>query len=117
VKPYGFCNIMWFLCSGAPLLGAAETVKALMIGVTFGLPISEGTARLLCNSFGSSLWMLPFSKHCHVNDRMCSKSDADVQAGAHYFCDKNEREGNSSSWPVDIAIIDLPASPGKIEQL
>jgi hypothetical protein len=41
VKPYGFCNIMWFLCSGAPLLGAAETVKALMIGVTFGLPISE----------------------------------------------------------------------------
>jgi hypothetical protein len=26
---------------GAPLLGAAETVKALMIGVTFGLPISE----------------------------------------------------------------------------
>ncbi|CAM6033246.1 unnamed protein product [Sphagnum compactum] len=96
---------------GAPLLGAAETVKALMIGVTFGLPISEGTARLLCNSFGSSLWMLPFSKHCHVNDRMCSKSDADVQAGAHYFCDKNEREGNSSSWPIDIARIDLPASP------
>jgi hypothetical protein len=41
VKPYGFCNLMQFLCSGAPLLGAAETVKALMIGVTFGLPISE----------------------------------------------------------------------------
>jgi hypothetical protein len=48
---------------------------------------------------------------------MCSKSDADVRAGAHYFCDKNEREGNSSSWPIDIARIDLPASPGKIEQL
>jgi hypothetical protein len=28
-------------CSGAPLLGAAESVKALMIGVTFGLPIPE----------------------------------------------------------------------------
>ena len=27
--------------SGAPLLGSAETVKALMSGVSFGLPISD----------------------------------------------------------------------------
>ncbi|CAM6028890.1 unnamed protein product [Sphagnum balticum] len=98
---------------GAPLLGAAESVKALMIGVTFGLPIPEGTARLLCNSFSSSLWMLPFSKHCHVNDRMCCKRQcADGKVGPHFFCDKNEAEGNSSSWPVDIAKVEFPASPG-----
>jgi hypothetical protein len=78
----------------------------------------QGTARLLCNSFSSSLWMLPFSKHCHVNDRMCSKRQcADGKVGPHFFCDKNEAEGNSSSWPVDIAKVEFPASPGEIQLL
>lgn len=27
--------------SGAPLLGAAETLKGLLTGLTFGLPIAE----------------------------------------------------------------------------
>lgn len=29
------------LITGAPLLGATETVKAVLSGLTFGLPVSE----------------------------------------------------------------------------
>jgi hypothetical protein len=67
----------------------------------------------MCNSFGSSLWMLPFSKHCHVDHKMFSNyRESDPMVGPHLVCDKKEYEGNSSSWPVDLVKIDLPASPG-----
>jgi len=82
-----------------------------MSGVTFGLPISEGTARIMCNSFASSLWMLPFSKHCHVDHQMCSNlRRSGASEGSHLFCDEKEFEGNTSSWPVDLVTVDLPAS-------
>lgn len=44
---------------------------------------------------------------------MCSNlRDGVSSEGPHLFCDKGEVEGNSSSWPVDIVKVDLPASPG-----
>lgn len=106
-------HIHAYYAVGAPLLGSAETVKALMSGVTFGLPISDGTARVMCNSFASSLWMLPFSKHCHVDHRMSSNfRESDSVVVPHLVCDKKEYERNSSSWPVNLVKIDLPATPG-----
>lgn len=38
--------------------------------------------------------------------------ESDTVVGPHLVCDKKEYEGNSSSWPVDLVKIDLPASPG-----
>ena len=38
--------------------------------------------------------------------------ESDPMVGPHLVCDKKEYEGNSSSWPVDLVKIDLPASPG-----
>ena len=38
--------------------------------------------------------------------------ESDPVVGPHLVCDKKEYEGNSSSWPVDLVKIDLPASPG-----
>ncbi|KAL6505245.1 hypothetical protein OROGR_025062 [Orobanche gracilis] len=43
-------HIHAYFAVGAPLLGAIETVKATLSGFTFGLPVSEGTARLMINS-------------------------------------------------------------------
>ena len=65
----------------------------------------------MCNSFASSLWMLPFSKHCQVDHQMCSNlRRSGASEGPHLFCDEKEFEGNTSSWPVDLVTVDLPAS-------
>lgn len=77
------------------------------------LSANQGTARVMCNSFASSLWMLPFSKHCHVDHRMSSNfRESDSVVVPHLVCDKKEYERNSSSWPVNLVKIDLPATPG-----
>jgi len=73
----------------------------------------QGTARLMCNSFASSPWMLPFSKHCHVDHkRFTNFRESDPVVGPYLVCDKKEYEGNWSSWPVPVLKIDLPAFPG-----
>ncbi|KAI3984736.1 hypothetical protein MKX01_039353 [Papaver californicum] len=61
-------HIHAYFAVGAPLLGSCEAVKATLSGETFGLPVSEGTARLMFNSFGSALWMMPFSKYCRSDN-------------------------------------------------
>lgn len=45
---------LYFVCfiAGSPFLGATETVKATLSGVTFGLPVSE----VFFSSFGTSCY-------------------------------------------------------------
>ncbi|KAL2643136.1 hypothetical protein R1flu_010723 [Riccia fluitans] len=97
-----------YFAVGAPLLGAAETLKALLTGITFGLPISEGTARLMGNTFGSSLWMLPFSPYCHADPKRSQKY-FDGVSPKHFICDAEQQSSNSSGWPVDVVTIERPS--------
>ncbi|CAA7391394.1 unnamed protein product [Spirodela intermedia] len=102
-------HIHAYFAVGAPLLGATESVKAILSGFTFGLPVSEGTARLMYNSFGSSLWLLPFSKYCRA-DNSYWKHFFDGKDGHHHtqYCDGKEFQSNYSAWPVDIVNIEVP---------
>jgi hypothetical protein len=53
-------HISVYFAVGAPMLGANEPVKAMISGLTFGLPIPLDDARHLATTFGSSPWMFPF---------------------------------------------------------
>eukprot|EP01018_Ginkgo_biloba_P030470 Gb_39969 [translate_table: standard] len=106
-------HIYAYFAVGAPFLGAVETIKATLSGVTFGLPIPEGTSRLMCNSFGSSLWMLPFSEHCRRDHRYWkSFFDGREKESYNIRCDEKEYRSNFSGWPVDLVNIEIPAMPG-----
>ncbi|XP_068662865.1 phospholipid--sterol O-acyltransferase isoform X1 [Aristolochia californica] len=103
-------HIHAYFAVGAPLLGSIETVKATLSGVTFGLPISEGTARLMFNSFGSSLWMMPFSKYCRADDVYWKHLfDGRGKMQATYHCDQMEYQTNYSGWPTNIVNIEIPS--------
>ena len=78
------------------------------------LEIYQGTARLMFNSFGSSLWMMPFSKHCRADD-MYQKhfSHRSRSSRQTYQCDEEEFRQNYSGWPTNIINIEIPSIPGK----
>ncbi|XP_025603209.1 phospholipid--sterol O-acyltransferase isoform X2 [Arachis hypogaea] len=98
---------------GAPLLGATETVEATLSGFTFGLPISEGTARLMFNSFSSSLWMMPFSKYCRSNSNYWKHFSGARHVGNHtYHCEDKEFQSNFSGWPTNLINIEIPSTRG-----
>lgn len=102
-------HIHTYFAVGAPFLGAVESVKATLSGLTFGLPISEGTARLMCNSFSSSIWMLPFSRHCDASHRSSVRSWGKAgEDEPSVTCDNEEFAAKSSGWPVDIVKVEVP---------
>ncbi|KAF2292689.1 hypothetical protein GH714_026724 [Hevea brasiliensis] len=103
-------HIHAYFAVGAPLLGATETVKATLFGNTFGLPISEGTARLMSNSFASSLWMMPFSKYCTADNPYWKHfSGASRKSHQTYQCEEHEFHLNYSGWPTNIVNIEIPS--------
>ncbi|KAK8947500.1 Phospholipid--sterol O-acyltransferase [Platanthera guangdongensis] len=106
-------HIHAYFAVGSPLLGATETIKATLSGVTFGIPIAEGTARLLYNSFGSSLWLMPFSKYCKT-DKVYWKHFFDERGNHQYshHCDDVEYRSNYSGWPTDVINIEIPSIRG-----
>ncbi|XP_051141912.1 phospholipid--sterol O-acyltransferase isoform X1 [Andrographis paniculata] len=105
-------HIHTYFAVGAPLLGATETVKATLSGVTFGLPVSEGTARLMFNSFGSSIWMMPFSKHCRSDNAYLRHLSTGRKKHFSYSCDDLEFQTDYSGWPTNIINIEIPSSRG-----
>ncbi|KAJ8639173.1 hypothetical protein MRB53_015867 [Persea americana] len=106
-------HIHAYFAIGAPLLGAIQTVEATLSGFTFGLPVAEGTARLMFNSFGSSLWMMPFSKYCR-SDSSYWKHFFEGRGEGHksYHCDDMEFQTNYSGWPTNIINIEVPSIRG-----
>ncbi|KAK4482354.1 hypothetical protein RD792_009507 [Penstemon davidsonii] len=106
-------HIHAYFAVGAPLLGSIETVKATLSGFTSGLPVSEGTARLMFNSFGSSVWMTPFSKHCRTENVYSKHFSSGIKKGhLAYFCDEHEFQTNFSGWPTNIINIEIPSNRG-----
>ncbi|XP_024019167.1 phospholipid--sterol O-acyltransferase [Morus notabilis] len=106
-------HIHAYFAVGAPLLGAPDTVKATLSGSTFGLPLSEGTTRLLFNSFASSLWMMPFSKYCRADNTYSKHFSWSSKKGRHtYYCDEQESRLNFSGWPTNIINIEVPSNNG-----
>ncbi|XP_010556858.1 PREDICTED: phospholipid--sterol O-acyltransferase isoform X2 [Tarenaya hassleriana] len=127
-------HIHAYFAVGAPLLGSVEAVKATLSGVTFGLPVSEllclsqhncityadslfrllrlqGTARLLFNSFASSLWLMPFSKNCEAENTFWKHISGGIQKDKHmYHCDEEEYQSNYSGWPTNIINIEVPST-------
>lgn len=106
-------HIHAYFAVGAPFLGSTETIKATLSGGTFGLPISEGTARLMFNSFGSSVWMLPFSPHCKADHKYWRHlSERSGEAHHAYDCDKEDFQGDYSGWPTNLINIEIPSFRG-----
>ncbi|XP_057965162.1 phospholipid--sterol O-acyltransferase [Malania oleifera] len=106
-------HIHAYFAVGAPFLGSTEAVTATFSGRTFGLPLSEGTARLMFNSFGSSLWMMPFSKNCRSNNMYWKHFSGGSQKHHHtYQCNEQEFQSNCSGWPTNIVNIEIPSMHG-----
>lgn len=106
-------HIHAYFAVGAPLLGSPETVKGTLFGITFGIPVSEGTARLMSNSFGSSLWMMPFSKYCRTDNAYWKHFSSGSRKGhMAYHCDEHEFQSNYSGWPTNIVNIEIPSAHG-----
>ncbi|KAJ6853163.1 phospholipid--sterol O-acyltransferase [Iris pallida] len=103
-------HIHAYFAVGAPLLGSTETVKAVLAGVTFGLPIAEGTARLMVNSFASTLWLMPFSKYCKTDNIYWKHFFEGKKGHPHtHRCDDAEFLSNFSAWPTDLVNVELPS--------
>ncbi|EPS65638.1 hypothetical protein M569_09139, partial [Genlisea aurea] len=108
-------HIHAYFAVGAPFLGAVETVKAMLSGLTFGLPVSEGTARLMFNSFASSIWMMPFSKHCRAEHTYLKHFSIGRRKGYPvYLCDEHEFQSNYSGWPTNAVNIEVPSTRGDL---
>jgi Lecithin:cholesterol acyltransferase len=56
-------NVALYIGVGSPLLGAAEAIKAVFEGETFGMPLTNAEVRGMCASFASAPWMLPVVPH------------------------------------------------------
>ncbi|WOG81734.1 hypothetical protein DCAR_0100885 [Daucus carota subsp. sativus] len=106
-------HIHSYFAVGSPFLGSAQTIESTLSGLTFGLPVSEGTARLMSSSFGSSLWMLPHSKYCKTDNMywkyISGRSKKDHQV---YYCDKEEFRTKYSGWPTNVVNIEIPSGSG-----
>jgi hypothetical protein len=78
-----------FVAVGAPWLGAAEGIRTMFSGNTFGLPIATNEAREMGKSFGSGPLMMPVGVpaentegNSHVNVRFDHPKGKDVYAAA-----------------------------------
>lgn len=70
----------------------------------------QGTARLMFNSFASSLWMLPFSKNCRADNAYWKHFSGGSKHGHHmYHCEEQEFRSNFSGFPTNIINIEIPS--------
>lgn len=77
----------------------------------------QGTARLMVNSFASTLWMMPFSKYCRGENKYWkhfSGENRSKRGHQTYHCEEREFQSNFSGWPTNIINIEIPAIRGKI---
>lgn len=91
-QPWLNKHITIFAACGPPALGAAETIRATLSGLTMGLPVSDAVAREMVTTFSAAPWMLP------VTPRPASALHAAVNAHT------------GGLWPVHIANISFPSA-------
>jgi hypothetical protein len=75
----------------------------------------QGTARLMFNSFASSLWLMPFSKYCKA-DNIYWKHFFEGKGGCAHRqqCDEMEYISHYSGWPTDLVNIEVPTVRGSL---
>ncbi|KAL2551378.1 Replication factor-A C terminal domain-containing protein [Forsythia ovata] len=80
--------------------------------------ISFGTARLIINSFGSSLWMMPSSEHC-ATDNVYWKhfSDGSRKHLHAYHCDEHEFQTTTLDDPQIFSILKFLQSEQNVDKL
>ncbi|KAK9087571.1 hypothetical protein Syun_029965 [Stephania yunnanensis] len=106
-------HIHAYFAVGAPFLGSPGTVKATFSGESFGLPVAEGTIRLIFNTFASSIWMMPFSKYCRADNIHWKQFFEGKEKVRHkYHCDQMEFQSNYSGWPTNVINIEIPSTRG-----
>lgn len=77
--------------------------------------ILQGTARLMYNSYGSSMWLNPFSQHCRADNiqwkwkRFFEGKDSDRHK---YHCEETDSHTGWPNWPTDLINIEVPRYPG-----
>lgn len=65
------------------------------------------------NSFGASIWMMPFSKHCRSENAYVKHFSTGRKKGhSPYLCDDHEFQSNYSGWPTNIINIEIPSVRG-----
>lgn len=65
------------------------------------------------SSFGSALWMMPFSKHCRTENVYLKHFSAWNKKGHQaYHCDDHEFQINYSGWPTNVVNIEIPTTRG-----
>ncbi|CAI0386181.1 unnamed protein product [Linum tenue] len=75
---------------------------------------SQGTARLMFNSFSSSLWMMPQSKYCTSDNPYWKHfSGGFRKKNQTYHCEEQEYRTNYSGWPTNLVNIEIPSIPGR----
>jgi len=74
----------------APFLGATESIKGMLVGMTFGLPIPQRTARNMGASWSSSFLLLP-------------RNPDDVRSGAE------DNVGPRPRWVESPVVIKFPS--------
>lgn len=73
----------------------------------------QGTARLMSNSFASTLWMLPFSKYCRTDNMYWKHLSGRSRKGHQvYYCDEDEFKSDYSGWPTNVVNIEIPSGRG-----
>ncbi|KAL3359259.1 hypothetical protein AABB24_016026 [Solanum stoloniferum] len=62
------------------------------------------------NTFGSSIWMLPFSKYC-TTDNLYRRHFSGGNRKYHhaYHCNEHELKSKYSGWPTNIINIEVPS--------
>jgi hypothetical protein len=67
------------------------------------------------NAFGSSLWLMPFSKYCKA-DNIYWKQFFEGKGGCPHKqqCDEAEYISDYSGWPTDLVSIEVPSVRGSL---
>jgi hypothetical protein len=72
---------------------------------------------MMCNSFGSSVWMLPFSRFCPMHPtRKCERWRHKGQKAtptASVLCKEGADAQPYASWPVDVLQFDMLKPQGE----
>ena len=69
------------------------------------------------NAFGSSLWLMPFSKHCKA-DNIYWKHFFEGKGGCPHRqqCDEAEYISDYAGWPTDLVNIEVPSVRGSLQK-
>ncbi|CAN1131532.1 Phospholipid--sterol O-acyltransferase, partial [Linum perenne] len=85
----------------------------IVLTYVYTLARSQGTARLMFNSFGSSSWMMPISKYCRSDNPYWKHFSGGFRRNNQtYHCEEQEFRSDYSGWPTNLVNIEIPSTRG-----